>query len=324
MTDNLENEANASTSEGNESSNLFSGGDLKTERNEAQAEDENSEKSEKNAENTESVDTQAEAETKPEGEQEAGQEPEKIVTTQAEKDAEAMRIREIERRKARREAEQEVATKYEQELEKIRQQQIPQQQQAYVPPAPSPNHIWVPELGQWIDPNMSLQDYAQLANQAQPQAGYNQQPINQQPNVATQPPEGKPLPQFSKAALNQADENVVRIKDFKEVMMGAPISAEMANAACLDPNGLNNLYQMAKDAPHELYKILQLPAEEQKERMWLMNQKFANEKAEKFKSKATPQAAPLNNSGEVSKDESSMDVAELKRKKHAQYWNEAT
>lgn len=316
MTDNLENEANAS--DGESISRTFVENEVSKTETPPGESNENSESV------NESADTQAEAETKPEGEQETGSESEKIVTTKEEKDAEAMRIREIERRKAKRVAEQEVGAKYEAELEKIKQQQVPQQpiQQQYVPPAPSPDHIWEPSLNQWIDPNMTVNDLIQLASQTQPQAGYGQQPVNQQSAAPVQQAAQKTLPDFSEDTQNQADECVVRIKDFQEVMTGAPISREMANAAALDPQGMKNLYQMAKDAPHELYKILQLPADKQKERMWLMNQKFTAERVEKLKTKATPQATPLNNTGEVSKAESSMGVSELKRKRFAKYWDE--
>lgn len=326
----LENEANASTSSGdNTTSALFSGREVRSE--ESGAESEKIEKSESVEDAKKSDDIQSEAESKPEGEQIAGEEPEKIVLTKAEKDAEEMKIREIEQRKAKRRAEQEVDARVKQEVENLKQQipQQQQQQQGYVPPAPSPDHIWDESIRQWVDPNMSLQDYAQLATQTQPQAGYyNQQPpvnqqINQQPAQPQQTP-AKSQPQFTEEAMNQADECVVRIKDFKEVLTIAPISPEMANAAALDSNGLNNLYEMAKEptSAAELYKILQLPVKEQEQRMWMMNQKFADERADKLKSKATPQASPLNNTGEVSKDESNMGVSELKRKRHAKYWDE--
>ena len=81
MTDNLENEA-AASSDSNSASSLFSGSDLRTERSEAQADvNDSAEKS---------VEIQPEAETKPEESQPTDEESEKIVITKEEKDAEAI------------------------------------------------------------------------------------------------------------------------------------------------------------------------------------------------------------------------------------------
>lgn len=324
MTDNLEDEKSSSSSDdlsvgGSIPRNLYNSGDPIPDE---KKEDEHGESS-KDVEDL--TDSKSDADVQPDSAQ-----SEKIVMTKEEQDAKEMRIREIEHRKAKRATERELEAKHQQELDAIKQQQV--QQPAYsqpgIPPQPSPNHLWDQSINQWVDPNMTLMDYANLTSQANPQQniGYTQpvgqsQMVNQQPGVNTQSQPEK-APSFSLEAENQADECIVAMKDFKEVMHGAPVSREMIEAACLDPSGMRNLYQMVKDSPHELYKILKLPAKEQEHKMWLMNRRFADEKANKLKSKATPQASPLNNTGDVNKSESELSLEELKKKRFAERWKE--
>lgn len=256
---------------------------------------------------------------------ETAEESEKIVLTKEERDAEAARIREIAERRGRREAQRELEAKYQQEFQKLQQQPYSQQYsqqylQQNMPPQPSANHIWDQSINQWIDPvNMTVNDYLNLAQQSMsnPQ-GYQaqMQPTQQMQQVAPK------TPTFTKSAEDQGDECMVSISDFETVMKGAPITPDMANSACIDSNGMKNLYRMMKDAPHELYKISKLSPQEQQHRMWLMNRKFADEKAKKLQSKATPQAAPLKNNGEINKPESELSLSELKQKRLAEKWGD--
>lgn len=333
MTENLENEAQASSSESMSSDSdwqpptdlVVDGGNTDV-QDKSQDETQASENSESEKSETENIDNSDDsAESSQTGEGQTQEEPEKIVLTKAELDAEQKKIREIAERKAKRDAEREFKARQEQSMQM--QAQNPPQQQAYGQPGvqPSPSHIWVPELGQWVDSNQSIADFMNQA--AQPQI--TQQPHHIAPNIyqqnqmpqqqAAQPAQQQP--EFSENVYSQRDDCSVRISDFNDVMRQAPLTPQMVEAACTDKDGMKNLYQMTKDAPHELFQIAKLPAHEQQHRMWLMNEKFKSQKAEKLKTKATKQAAPLNNTGEVSKPENGLSLEELKKKRFNQYWD---
>lgn len=338
MTENLENEAQASSSDSmsddsnfRPTRNIFVGEEGSQPESQGETQTSESENSKNSESETLDLDKQDNAESKADvsiqtgAQQQASDNSEKkkddkIVMTKAEMDAEAKKIREIEHRKAKREIERELAAKYN---EQMRQSQNTQQQTYGVPPQPTPNHIWVADLGQWIDPNMSVADFINSQQQVGNQAGMQtQQPANSA-QFQQQIPQNQEAAQhqFAESVWRQRDECDVKMPDFKDTMLKAPLTENMVEAACVDPSGMTNLYQMAKDAPHELYAISKLPVHEQQHRMWLMNEKFKKQKAEKLKTKATEQAAPLTNTGEVSKPENGLSLEELKRKRHNQYWD---
>jgi hypothetical protein len=264
------------------------------------------------------------AENQPEG---AGDKPaedkqqeQQKLYTKDEFDASAAKIKAIYEKKGRKAAERELAERF------ADQPQPPtvqvQSQAPNVPPPPDNNSFWDPTLNQWLPNDITVTQYVSLANQVLPaqQEQPAQQPVNQ-PQVQQNPNPQPAKPQFSEQAENQGIECEVELKDFTSVMKGAPITPTMANAACLDPNGMKNLYEMMKEAPHELYQISQIndPIEQQN-RMWLMNQKFAQKRSKKVQTRATEQPAPLEANGKINKPWSEMSYLEKKKARENEIW----
>jgi hypothetical protein len=245
---------------------------------------------------------------------------ETLTLTKSQMDAEAAKIRQIAERKATAKATREADERYKAEIEKLKTQQNQQtQQQAYnqQPPAQvDPNTVWDDGLGVWVSKDMTIAEYGELAASRAQQQNYQQQ----QPQQVVNDVPAQPQNPYSEDAENQAIEAGVEFKDFEEVMKGAPVTPQMVNAICLDKNGMQNLYELQKERPHELYKISQLSPERQQKRMWELNQEFANKKAKIVQSKATPQPAPLDVSGNVSKPRSEMSFMEKKRLAEREIW----
>lgn len=260
-------------------------------------------------------------------------ESEKIVLTKDQFDAKSAKIRAIAEKKARRQTEREL-------LEKQAALLASSPPSAPSPPSAAPQllqdptgqYIFVPELGRWISNDMTVTELMQLANEINvnppPTNGQNNQAIpsnitseNAQVNPTNQSvPSQKSV--FTEAAEQQLIENEVEIPDFVSVLKQVSfITPDMVNAATVDPQGLKNIYQMAKDSPHELYRISQLSPIERQQAMWSLNQKAQNKRAKKVQTQATRQPAPLQTgSGKINKSWADMSYSEKKAARQREIW----
>lgn len=253
--------------------------------------------------NAEIVNQSAETQTEPEETENKTSEEDIISLTRDELNARELGIKRIAERKARKQFEADLAQQY-----------ATQPQKAATETADS---VWDANLNTYIPKNITIADYQNLINQAsQPQnGGYArtiQDPQYQQPTqpVSQITPDSKvdlsDKALFQVAALTAKDPNV------SQALQGLPISIEMANAVAIDPDGITNLYEAIKSQPHEIFKICQLSPIEQQAKMWELNQKCRLNKASKIKTNATPQPAPLSESGFVNKKVADMTYAERK------------
>lgn len=241
---------------------------------------------------------------------------EKIVfNTKDEFDAETTKIRKIAERKVKRELERAYNEKFAQN-----QAQTQQVQQAQVTTPPDSNSVWDEALQTWIPGDMTISGYgefaAQRAQQMNPQQQV-QQPAAQQVQQARQGMQ----PFYSDDAEDQAIECNERISDFSDVLSKSPITPEMANAAATDSEGIKNLYELQKTQPHVIYEVSRLSPIQQQKRVWELNREIANSKKAKVQSSATPQPAPLKESGiSMKKPLSEMSYKEKKALREREIW----
>jgi hypothetical protein len=266
-------------------------------------------------------------ETQEESQQQASDSGEEVK-----QDSTAERIPEDVANKIRSIAEKKTARKlrkeYEAKLAELTQAQpAPAQQQQYIPPQTDPNTTYDPTLEQWIRNDMPIAEYVELAAQlaqSNPRIKQNIATLAQQQSSVQQPQQPQstaPKIEFSDEAENQAIECEAEFSDFSEVLKGVPIHPEVVNELCADSAGMKNLYHAMKESPHEIYKILKLPLNEQKYKMWQMNQEVAKKKAAKVKSNATEQAAPLKNGGDIHKQFHEMSEREQRKSRWDKNWD---
>lgn len=232
-------------------------------------------------------------------------EEEKIVLTQKEYDARAAAIRNMAERRAMRKAEEKF---------KAQQPQTAQQQPVQNIGTPqSPNDLWDDNLKTFIPRDLTIEQYAQLAQSVQAQQPA-QQPVAQQQGTVNPPQSENGLTEDAETQAVTLAAKVGQEK-IQAALRQAPISDVMVNAVAVDPNGMENLYNAILERPHEIYQICQLSPMEQQAKMWEMNQECAKKRAPKVQTSATPQPAPLKEGGNFVKPYAEMSYEEKKAAK---------
>lgn len=222
---------------------------------------------------------------------------EKIELTKTELDAREAGIRKVAEKRAYR--------KFQEEMQRNASQ--------YGTPSAvdANNGYWDPSLNRYIPRNMTIEEYGKLLDGQQTpnqQIAPNQQSSNQKLQPVTPPMREEGL---TESAELQVTTLMAKNPAVKDALLSVPITDTMVNAAAIDPNGINNLWEAIKERPHEIYRICQLSPMEQQAKMWELNQSVAANKAPKVQTKATPQVPPLAD-GENVKKWSEMSYLERK------------
>jgi len=231
-------------------------------------------------------------------------EEEKIEITKAELDARELGIKRVAEKRAYKKAVE--------ELQKFQSQNN----------VGSNANYWDSYLNRYIPANMTVAEYARLANEAQSNVQHNSQSqsstMQQQYTQSQQQPQMQQVtpPQREEGLTEQAEQQVVALMakepGVQTALTSVPVTDTMVNAIAIDPHGIENLWAAVKERPHEIYRICHLSPMEQQAKMWELNQEFAKKRAPKVLTKAKPQPTPLSDAGNVNKSYADMSYLEKK------------
>jgi hypothetical protein len=246
-------------------------------------------------------------------------EPEVVTMTREEYDNSSKKIKEIAKRQARRDA----AEEYEGKMAEFKvspSAQTATPTQSYQQ-APAADQVWDEYLG-YIHKDTSSEQKTQMIIEA----------VNSMQNPSPQQPVQQPkaVPGSANANAIQASRRLedqliscdVEHNDFKDVVSSLNLGNEalpMFEAAATAPDGIELIYDMAKNNPSDLIKIARLSPMDQQYKMWNMQKERVN--SLKKVSSASPQPEPLETNGSVNKNYADLSLSERRRMEMQKQWD---
>lgn len=246
-------------------------------------------------------------------------EPEVVTMTREEYDNSSKKIKEIAKRQARRDAAEEYESKMA-EFKASPSAQTATPAQSYQQ-APAADQVWDEYLG-YIHKDTSSEQKTQMIIEA---VNSMQNPAPQQPVQQTQAVPGSANANAIQASRRLEDQLIscdVEHNDFKDVVSSLNLGNEalpMFEAAATAPDGIELIYDMAKNNPSDLIKIARLSPMDQQYKMWDMQKERVN--SPKKVSSASPQPEPLETNGSVNKNYADLSLSERRRMEMQKQWD---